>query len=239
MACACGRDPHQRKHVDIYAKVFRLTLTDVAEAMMKARFLGFLAAGLLAGFATPASAALLFESSAATASSPRGAGSSILTRFEVSAAAQLTNIAVEMDLARAGNLNFVIFNSSSGALLFQSGSQAFADDGMAFKLSDLLAFTLNPGTRYAIGAMADVDSRQNFVRPGGLTVGAITSLGGNQNASGFLSPTFNDFLNSTDGRVRLYGSIGVTAVPEPDTVALVGLGLAGVLLGAARRRRTN
>lgn len=177
-------------------------------------------------------AGLIFESDAATGTSIRVAQYSIMTRFELSAPQTLTQIGVEMDLASVGNLNFVIFNSLTGGLLFQSGATAFADDGMQFKLSNVFSFSLVTGIRYALGAMTDVASDQNYVNGGGKTMGAISSLGQNQNANGFLSPIFNGGLAGTDGRVKLFGDIGSqnpdpdpVPVPLPATLALFGLGL--------------
>lgn len=195
--------------------------------------LAALAVVLSAALPGAAQADLLFVSDAATGASNRSANSGILTRFEVAGPVHLTSIAVELDLATDGNMKFVIFNSVTGALLFDSGPKAFVDNGMGFKESDLLSFDLVSGVRYAIGILADVGSLQNFVVPGGKTMGDITSLGGNQNVSGFASPVFDGGLNGTDARVQLFGN-GAAAVPEPATLLLAGLGL--LAAGSARRK---
>ncbi|MFO0846341.1 MAG: hypothetical protein U0797_28855 [Gemmataceae bacterium] len=57
----------------------------------------------------------------------------IATLFTVANSVNFTNIGVEIDLEANGNLNYFIFNSTTGALLFQTGSKAFVDDGMNFK----------------------------------------------------------------------------------------------------------
>lgn len=192
----------------------------------------FSAATFLVFAAATAQAAptVIFESAAATGTTSRGAGSGILTRFEVSANTTISNIGIEMDLASAGSIKYFIFNSLSGALLYSSAFQAFADDGMSFKVSDDLSFELEAGTRYAIGAAADVSNVQNFRNPGALTVGAVSSLGRNQNIIGY---AFDGGLVGTDGRIRLFRADNLT-VPEPGTALLASLALLAAL-GARRK----
>lgn len=189
-------------------------------------------AALTAG---PANASVLFQSDAANGQSSRSAFSGILTRFTTTGTVQLTNIAVSTDLASAGNLAYYVFNSLTGALLFNTATKAFADDGQTFKVSDAFAFELEVGTTYAIGAFADVASVQAYVVPGGKTMNGITSLGGNQNFSGtFATPVFGGGLAGTDAQIQLIGTIG-NQVPEPSSLALIGLAIAAA--GVAARRK--
>jgi hypothetical protein len=204
---------------------------------MKQLTFGVICFGLATALGTTAASAapiLLFQTDALNGVSVSRTQFGIATRISVSASTNLTNIGVELDLAApTDSLNYFIFNSSTGALLFQTGPQVFADNGMTFKVSNAFAFVLNPGIVYAIGAETLGTADYAFVTPGGKTQNGITSLGQNQNATGFLNPVLNLNLNSTDGELQLYTD--AAAVPEPATLSLLGIGVAGLY---ARRRRT-
>jgi hypothetical protein len=154
----------------------------------------------------------------------------------VSVATDITQIGVLNDLTSDGHLKFLIFDSTTNTLLFETGSQAFVDDGFTFKLSSpFAAFTLLPGMTYAIGAIADVSggwgtnnsSAGNPFTQNGIT----TSDDFNRNVSNFVTPVFG-----VDGFAMIGLELAGTptpTVPEPGTLLLLASGL----IAAAGRRR--
>src|SRR5262249_34655618 len=108
--------------------------------------------------AIPASGALILDnSSRGDFQSGRVAEFSPLAAVSVAGATSINQIGAMVDLNSAGNLKFVIFNLDTLALLFSTGSSAYADNGLTFKVSPVFApFVLNPGINYGIGAIADV-----------------------------------------------------------------------------------
>ena len=141
---------------------------------------------------------------------------------------------MDVDLHGNGNLKFLIFNSTTGSLLYQSAAKSFLDTGGGYKFSDAFSFTFNPGTVYGLTAISGVDEdfQVDFI---GNTVGNFNFLTGNQNTTGtFGSPGLDTFTFCCDVATALI--TGPAPIPEPETYAmmLAGLGLLGL---AARRRK--
>lgn len=167
----------------------------------------------------------------------RAAGDSPLAAITVSGATTINAIGALVDLNSAGNLKFLIFDLDTNVLLFSSLSQAFADDGLAYKVSsDFAPFILQPGINYGIGAIADVGglweiNNTSFGNP--FTQNGITASDDrNGNVSNFASPTkVGEGLAMI--MVQLYGPNGAASVPDTGTTSLL-LGLSLVGLASAR-----
>src|SRR5262249_1355863 len=171
--------------------------------------------------------------------SMRSAGSSRVADISVAAPTVITEIGVYNDLASNGDLKFLIFNLDTNALLFQSAPQAFVDDGLSFKLSNIFApFTLLPGINYGIGAIADVAGGWGINNSSGgnaFTQNGITASDDrNGNVGNFATPTLG-LEGSAMIIVELGNDTAATTVPEPGTLLLLGSTAAIVL----RRRRPS
>ena len=95
-----------------------------------------LSAALVFLAASPCSADLLFDnSSRADFTSSRSAGTSPLAAITVSTSTTIDQIGAMVDLSLDGNMKFLIFNLNTRALLFSTGSSAYVDDGLTFKVS--------------------------------------------------------------------------------------------------------
>jgi hypothetical protein len=183
--------------------------------------------------------ALLFDNGPGNFTSSRVAGNSPLARITVSVPTTITQIGVLTDLGTNGNIKFLIFNATTNALLFQSGPQAFADDGLAYKVSTSFApFLLQPGIVYNIGGISDVSGLwATWNGTHTFTQNNITSSDPNGNVVNFASPTLGA-PGGADIVIQLYGPAG-PAVPEPATLLLLGSGLAGIAAKVGRRRSLN
>lgn len=202
------------------------------------KFSSLAAAVAAMALALPASASIVFDNGAlATGASNRTAGSSPLAMITVASTQTIDQIGVKFNPNANGNLKFVIFDTGTGNLLFSTGAEAFVDTGDQFYLSSVFSsFTLNAGTTYAIGGVADVGGLWDFATPGSpYSQGGFTARNNvNGNVSGFASPSLVG--NGAAMIMVQLGSGSTVAVPEPGSLLLSA---AALLASAAAMRRRS
>ncbi|MFZ6749124.1 PEP-CTERM sorting domain-containing protein [Undibacterium sp. Ren11W] len=190
------------------------------------------------GVVSTASATMItHEDAAGSFRTIRSAGSAPIGRLTVDSVQTLTGFGVDVDINGNSDLNFLIFNSNSGALLFQSGPKSFLDTGAGYKFSNAMSFTLQAGITYGLTAISNVGGSY-FVDGAANNIGAFHFLTGNQNTTG----TFTSISMTTGqaccdiGTALIVGPADAAAIPEPSSVLLFGAALTG--LAAIRRRRS-
>lgn len=184
---------------------------------------------------TPAMADITHEDAGNSFRTSRGVGSAPVGRLTVSSSQTISSFGVDVDLNGDSTLKFLIFDSSSGAILYQSAEKAFSDTGGGYKFSDALSFTFNPGTVYGLTASSSTGG-QYFVDFTPNSVGAFSFLTGNQNISNYANPVLSTFQNCCDVGTALVLGEQTPGVPEPASWALIIAGFGAV--GATMRRKS-
>lgn len=157
----------------------------------------------------------------------RRPGDTPVGQLTVDAAQTISSFGIDVDLNSNGNLDFLIFNSTTGDLLYQSGPTAFTDTGGGFKFSNGFSFTFLPGITYGLTAASDVRG-QYLVDFTANTVGSFNFLASNQNSQGAFGGPYTLPLGTACCDVST-ALVLASSVPEPGTLALTSLGLFGVL----------
>jgi hypothetical protein len=189
--------------------------------------IGILCAAMLPCFG----ATIVHEDPGSSFTTNRAAVDAPVGRLTVSGTQIISGLGVDVSLSTDTNLEFLIFDSSTGALLYQSAPKAFLAAGSGYKFSDPFTFTFSPGTTYGLTAIADTSGTYGyFVDTVPNTVGVFSFLTGNQNITGtFGSPT----LDTNQFCCDVGTAIVTDAVPEPRSAVLIAVGLLVVWL---RRR---
>lgn len=108
--------------------------------------------------ASAARADLIFDDPGYDGFSTRVGGSAPLSMITVAAATDINQIGVLVGLDVAGDIEFVIHDANSDAFDLTASAQAFADDGLAFKVSSAFpTVTLLPGVSCYVGCVGNTD----------------------------------------------------------------------------------
>ena len=199
-----------------------------------------LAAIIAVAMAAPSSATMVFDGStlARTASGFFGVNGGALGRYTFASATTISSFSTLYALGAPANLTFRIYDSTVGTLLFTSASKAFSADASSniadatFKKSDLLSFTFQPGTIYAIGAITDSTDARVIGSSQTKTEGGISALLGNQNVNNGVFST-----GQACCAVAAQFFVGETStIPEPMSWSLMLVGFA--MVGSVARRRS-
>ena len=94
---------------------------------MKSLFVTVVSATLLAAASTAYGAVITHDDASGSFRTSRTAGSAPVGRLTVSSSQTISGFGVDVDINGNSNLEFLIFNSSTGAILYQSAAKAFVD----------------------------------------------------------------------------------------------------------------
>ena len=166
----------------------------------------------------------------------RNAESGILSQIIVGGSnVDITGFGVWGDQMTDGNVSFSVFEEVGFNRIYTSGSIAQTAATDQWYDSGDFALTLLANTTYYFGLLSDHEFTYHYshdapaLTQNGLTSGMAGVDGANGNFSNFANPTMSDNCCIVQNAIR------IRQVPAPATLALFGIGLAG--MGLSRRRK--
>ena len=188
---------------------------------------------------TSANAALLLDTGVGSESGFQSGDveNGIGFKVVVSTATMVTGFSTNFFMPNGGNVKFFIWDSTGSNNLYLGASQAVGASATAsFFQSNPLSLALAVGSTYYFGFIGSSNFTINYTFAPTDQNGLLLN-GGNSNYSTFANPT-RDVNNNggANGDLRIYGTQGAAtdSVPEPASIAMLGIGLAAI---ATFRRR--